>query len=131
MDYKIQDHLCSGDGERRPVTPPHILYFFIHKYFTPPLTYAVFTLSRENRVEQSARPTFDKGELVVQICILLQMNLEVKKDCKIRIVPPLFFFFYSALRRQHQQSAANWRRWGERLSARPMINFHSHLHLPI
>ena len=99
--------------------------------FPPPLTYTVFTLSRENRVEQSARPTFDKGELIVQICILLQMNLEVKKDCKIRIVPPFFSSFPIPHFEDTPKVGGEPAALGRAAGGPPNENFHSHLHLSI
>ena len=111
MDHRTQDHLCSGDDERLPVT---LFIFFNHKYFTPPPSFLClhnFTPLGENRVEQFDRLTFDKGELIVQKRILLNTNLGVKEMCKIRIVPLFLLLFPFYTLKTHKKSAANRRHW--------------------
>ena len=124
MVYKIQDHLYSGDDERRPVTPPHFSYFLFTNILSPPYLHSFHSIKRKQSWAICPPHFWWRQASSSKLHPLTHESWSLE-DYKIRFVPPLFFFFYSALWRQHQKSAANRRHWGKRLSARPMINFHT------
>ena len=117
MDYKIQDHLCSGDDERLPVTLFIFLFTNIFPALPPFFYLQSFTPLGETELSNLPASLFGQRERTKSVLKRGAAEARSRRGKrktsrnKIRIVllfPPSFSIPHFE---DHQKSAANRRHW--------------------